>query len=102
MKPKINEIKLKLNYLPSRTLPLVLFSGRKKNLFVTERCHMAEGCQTNPEYFARSPFNMADAWREDLKLREDIERYVRPGYRREEALDFLKRDFPMYAWSIRS
>ena len=63
---------------------------------------MAEGCQTNPEYFARSPFNMADAWREDLKLREDIERYVRPGYKRGEALDFLKRDFPMYAWSIRS
>ena len=45
---------------------------------------------------------MADAWREDLKLREDMERYVRQGYKREEALDFLKRDFPMYAWSIRS
>ena len=45
---------------------------------------------------------MADAWREDLKLREDMERYVRQGYKREEALNFLKRDFPMYAWSIRS
>ena len=45
---------------------------------------------------------MADAWREDLKLREDIEIYVRPGCKREEALGFLKRDFPMYAWSIRS
>ena len=45
---------------------------------------------------------MADAWREDLKLREDMEKYVRQGYKREEALDFLKRDFPMYAWSIRS
>ena len=63
---------------------------------------MAEGCQTNPECFAESPSNMADAWREDLKLREDMERYVRQGYNKEEALDFLKRDFPMYAWSIRS
>ena len=45
---------------------------------------------------------MADAWREDLKLREDMERYVRQGYKREEALDFLKRDFPMYAWRTRS
>ena len=39
---------------------------------------------------------MADAWWEDLKLREDMERYVTQGYKREEALDFLKRDFPMY------
>ena len=45
---------------------------------------------------------MADAWREDLKLREDMERYVRQGYKREEAIDVLKRDFPMYAWSIHS
>ena len=56
----------------------------------------------NPEYFAGSTSNMADAWREDLKLREDMERYVKQGYKREEALDFLKRDFPMYPWSIRS
>ena len=45
---------------------------------------------------------MADAWWEDLKLREDMERYVRQGYKREEAIDFLKQDFPMYAGSIRS
>ena len=56
----------------------------------------------NPEYFAGSTSNMADAWREDLKLREDMERYVRQGYKRDQALDFLKRDFPMYPWSIRS
>ena len=31
-----------------------------------------------------------------------MERYVREGYKREEAMGFLKRDFPMYAWSIRS
>ena len=37
--------------------------------------------------------NMADAWWEDLKLREDMERYVRQGYKGEEALDFLKHSF---------
>ena len=63
---------------------------------------MAEGCQTNPEYFAGSTSNMADAWWEDLKLGEDMERYVRQGYKSEEALNFLKRDFPMHPWSIRS
>ena len=31
-----------------------------------------------------------------------METYVRQGYKREEALDFLKRDFPQYSWSIRS
>ncbi|CAH3163444.1 unnamed protein product [Porites lobata] len=36
---------------------------------------------------------MADAWWEDLKLREDMERYVRQGYKGEEALDFLKHSF---------
>ena len=81
---------------------IFIFSVGKKNLFVAERCHMAEGCQTNTEYFAGSTSNMADAWREDLKLREHMERYVRQGYKREEALEFLKRDFPMYPWSIRS
>ena len=63
---------------------------------------MAEDCQTNPECFAGPMSNMADAWREDSKLREDMERYVRQGYKREEALDFLKRDFTMYAWGIRT
>ena len=86
----------KINYAAERCH--FFFSVGKKKLFVTERCHMAEGCQTNPEYFVGSTSNMADAWREDLKLREDMERYVRQGYKREEALDVLKRDFPIYPW----
>ena len=49
---------------------------------------MAEGCQTKPEYFAGSTSNMGDAWREDLKMRENMERYVRQRNKREEALDF--------------
>ena len=69
---------------------------------MAEPCHMAKGCQTNPERLAGSTSNMANAWAEDLKLREDMKRYVGQGYKREEVLDFLKWDFPMYAWSIRS
>jgi len=42
---------------------------------------MAEGYQTNPECFAGSTSNMADAWWKDLKLREDMERYVSRGIR---------------------
>ena len=41
-------------------------------------------------------------WRSDAKLREDMETYVSRGLRREEILDFLVRDFPQYAWSLRT
>ena len=40
------------------------------------------------------------AWRSDIKLREDMEKYVSQGLRRDEILDFLIRDFPQYAWSL--
>ena len=36
---------------------------------------------------------MADAWREDLKLREDVERYVRQGYQKGRSPRFLKAGF---------
>ena len=41
-----------------------------------------------------------DSWCEDLALQEDLAKYVRQGMQRKEMLDFLKRDFPMYAWRI--
>ena len=51
MKPKINEIKSKLNLLPSQALMALalvcLFCPKQKHLFVAEHC-----CQTNPECFA--------------------------------------------------
>ena len=42
------------------------------------------------------------AWNEDINLKDEMEKYVRQGLMHEEALDFLKRDFPQYAWSVRS
>ena len=40
------------------------------------------------------------SWREDVPLQEDLRNYVRQNMKRKEMLDFLKRDFPTYAWSI--
>lgn len=40
------------------------------------------------------------SWCEDVRLQEDLRNYVRQGMKRKEMLDFLKRDFPTYAWSI--
>jgi len=47
-----NQIKIKLIAQPSAATRVLFFSVRKKKLFVAKRCHMAEGCQTNPECFA--------------------------------------------------
>ena len=47
--------------------------------------------------------NMADSTRkEDDKLKEDMTQLVQQGLQRIEALDFLKRDFPQYPWSLRT
>ena len=40
---------------------------------------------------------MNDSWIEDRKLKEEIKKYVSQGLRREEILDYLKKDFSQYA-----
>ena len=50
---------------------------------------MAE-CIRNPE------------WENYEALRSDLEKYVRQNLHRNEILDFVKLDYPMYAWSLRS
>ena len=40
------------------------------------------------------------SWCEDVRLQEDLRNYVRQNMKRKEMLDFLKRDFPTYAWSM--
>ena len=39
-------------------------------------------------------------WEDDADLRNDLEKYVLKNFKREEILDFLKRDYPNYAWSL--
>ena len=55
---------------------------------------------------ARLLANMADnpeaTWTDEENLKEALTRYVQQGLNRSEALDFLKRNFPEYPWSIRS
>ena len=41
-------------------------------------------------------------WENDEALRSDLEKYVRQNLQRNEILDFVRLDYPMYAWSLRS
>lgn len=41
-------------------------------------------------------------WKNDMVLREDLEKMVRSNLRRSEILDFVKASYPMYAWSLRT
>ena len=34
-------------------------------------------------------------------MRSDLQKYVRQNLQRNEILDFVKLDYPMYAWSLR-
>lgn len=41
-------------------------------------------------------------WKEDHDLKSDLQKYVKEDLRRNEILDFVKRDFSQYAWSLSS
>ena len=41
-------------------------------------------------------------WQEDQDLKDDLVKYVRENLRRKEILDFVKINYPMYAWSPRT
>ena len=41
-------------------------------------------------------------WKEDAILKSDLKKYVKEDLRRTEILDFMKRDFSQYAWSLSS
>ena len=41
-------------------------------------------------------------WQEDQDLKDDLVKYVRQNLRRKEILDFVKINYPMYAWSPRT
>ena len=43
--------------------------------------------------------NMADAW---IRIKNDLAKFVSLNLKRMETLDFLRKDYPMYAWSLRS
>ncbi len=39
-------------------------------------------------------------WKEDEELEADLKKYVLRNFKRREILDFMKRDYPQYAWSL--
>ena len=39
-------------------------------------------------------------WQNDEELQSSIKHYVMQNMKRSEALDFLKRDYPEYAWNL--
>ena len=51
---------------------------------------------------------MADAWirnsdwEDDSDLKNDLAKFVSLNLKRMEILDFMRKDYPMYAWSLRS
>ena len=42
----------------------------------------------------------ANEWKEDMSLKEKLLDYVRQGIQWKEMLDYLRRDFSFYSWSI--
>lgn len=43
-----------------------------------------------------------DTWKEDSELKKDLEKYVQQNLKREELLDFVKRKYTAYCWSVRT
>ena len=46
--------------------------------------------------------NRFSSWNEDDLLKGALQTYVKQGLQREEAIDFLRKDFTQYAWSVRT
>ena len=44
----------------------------------------------------------ATEWQEDEDLKHDLEEYVKQNMKRNELLDFVREQYPMYAWSLRT
>ena len=54
------------------------------------------------EFFSLSLSDFREAlWKNNANLIEALPKYVGRGLQRREMLDFLTRDFPRYAWSLR-
>jgi hypothetical protein len=39
-------------------------------------------------------------WEDDCELKDDLQKYVSKNLKREEILDFVKRDYSNYSWSL--
>ena len=46
--------------------------------------------------------NRFSSWKEDDLPKGALQTYVKQRLQREEAIDFMRKDFPQYAWNIRT
>ena len=74
----------------------------KINLFTAGNCHSNLGRDWNAVTGIMAAYFRNDGWKEDIVLKEEMAKYVKQGFQRREMLDFLKRDFAEYAWSLRT
>ncbi|RMX48520.1 hypothetical protein pdam_00008511 [Pocillopora damicornis] len=44
----------------------------------------------------------SSSWKEVDLLKGELQKYVKQGLKREEAIDFLRKNFPQFAWSNRT
>ena len=51
-------------------------------------------------FFKMTARNNSADWERDEGLEADLNRYVLANYSRREVLDFVRRDYPEYAWSL--
>ena len=74
-----------------------------KKRLAAQMCHKPEcisipRCQT--QYGGR--LDQEQRWEDDNDLQNDLAKFVSLNLKRMEILDFLRKDYPMHAWSLRS
>ena len=62
---------------------------------------MPQSCH-RPACFAKVSNGRQNNWMEDLDFKEELQKYVRQGLKRDEILNFMEQDFGDYAWSLRT
>ena len=43
---------------------------------------------------------MTDNWEDNTEIEHNMNNYVAQNLRRHEVLDFVRRDYPQYSWSL--
>ena len=70
--------------------------AKKKKL---QKKSLRRRCAINQNAFR---FLRNSDWEDDNDLKNDLAKFVSLNLKRMEILDFLRKDYPMYAWSLRS
>ena len=80
---------------------LFSFFNQKKKTEISPRPRAAIDQHALRKY-AMAARTRNTSWMEDRDLKEELQKYVRQGLKRDEILNFMERDFGDYAWSLRT